>query len=211
MGLVSSPTTSPLLAERRRATWLAIHRCAFAAVVEGGAEITVASIAEAAGVSPRTFFNYFASKEDAILGLKEPRLRDTALAGFLTNPEALPPLHRLAVLIADVAATTTDPEVDLDARRTLAAEHPDFHHRLLRAFHDSRALVIRRLIDDADTPWLGAQGLDHTRDQALALLQLAAAAVIYAFWQAPNAVPRGDRARLDTAIASFTAVARESL
>lgn len=62
------------LRERRREqTWTAIHEAALKRVREHGMRgTTVEEIAQEAGVSPRTFFNYFPSKEDAVLGLREP-------------------------------------------------------------------------------------------------------------------------------------------
>ena len=62
------------LRERRREqTWMAIHEAALKRVREHGMRgTTVEEIAQEAGVSPRTFFNYFPSKEDAVLGLREP-------------------------------------------------------------------------------------------------------------------------------------------
>ena len=71
--------------------------------------MTVEAIADAAGVSPRTFFNYFSSKEDAIVGIApSPAL----LADLLSRPDDEPPLGALrAVVLAaaerlQAAATT---------------------------------------------------------------------------------------------------------
>ena len=60
------------LRERRRRTTLAeIEAAAFELFAEKGSEhTTVDDIAAAAGVSPRTFFRYFPTKEDAVLGVK---------------------------------------------------------------------------------------------------------------------------------------------
>src|SRR5690606_24116273 len=61
-------TTTPLRERRRSATRQEIHHAAVALVLERGlAGVTVEEIAEAAGVSPRTFFNYFPTKRDALV------------------------------------------------------------------------------------------------------------------------------------------------
>ena len=69
------------LRERRREqTWAAIHEAALKRVREHGMRgTTVEEIAQEAGVSPRTFFNYFPSKEDAVLGLREPVVSEEIL------------------------------------------------------------------------------------------------------------------------------------
>ncbi|MEV6487978.1 TetR family transcriptional regulator [Actinoplanes sp. NPDC051633] len=57
------------LRERKKAaTRLALHEAAVRLAIEQGAErVTVEAIADAAGVSRRTFSNYFANKEQALL------------------------------------------------------------------------------------------------------------------------------------------------
>ena len=69
------------LRERRREqTWTAIHEAALKRVRDHGMRgTTVEEIAQEAGVSPRTFFNYFPSKEDAVLGLREPVVSEEIL------------------------------------------------------------------------------------------------------------------------------------
>lgn len=69
------------LRERRREqTWTAIREAALKRVREHGMRgTTVEEIAQEAGVSPRTFFNYFPSKEDAVLGLREPVVSEEIL------------------------------------------------------------------------------------------------------------------------------------
>jgi AcrR family transcriptional regulator len=69
----------PSRRERKKlATRQALHEAAFALAEEFGlAGVTTEAIAEQADVAPRTFFNYFACKEDAILD------RDTGRAAQL--------------------------------------------------------------------------------------------------------------------------------
>ena len=56
--------------QKKRQTRMAMHRAALELVVEHGlAGVTAQRIAERAGVSTRTFFNHWATKEYAILGV----------------------------------------------------------------------------------------------------------------------------------------------
>lgn len=66
------------LRERKRAkTSEAIHRAAIELALERGLdEATIDAISERAEISPRTFFNYFPSKEDAVLGLDGHSIAD---------------------------------------------------------------------------------------------------------------------------------------
>ncbi len=54
---------------KKRQTRAALCRAAVTLVLERGLDhVTVEDISTAAGVSPRTFFNYFPGKEDAVVG-----------------------------------------------------------------------------------------------------------------------------------------------
>src|SRR5690606_15633405 len=64
--------TEGLRARKQRATREAIHRAAVELALEHGPDgATVAAISDHANISTRTFFNYYPSKEDAIVGLHE--------------------------------------------------------------------------------------------------------------------------------------------
>ncbi|QXE38818.1 TetR family transcriptional regulator [Streptomyces sp. GMY02] len=69
MQYVTDDSAVPGLRERKkRATRAALAEAAVRLAAEHGAEnVTVEAISEAAGVSPRTFFNYFDSHDDAFV------------------------------------------------------------------------------------------------------------------------------------------------
>ncbi len=75
-------SVEPGLRERKRAqTSEAIHVAAAELALERGLDATtIDAISERADVSTRTFFNYFPSKEDAVLGIDE-----TAVSAELTR------------------------------------------------------------------------------------------------------------------------------
>ena len=103
---VTTVTPGPDLRERRRlATQAEIEQVALDLFARHGSErTTVDDIAAAAGVSPRTFFRYFATKEDAALGAI--RAFDAALAGRLEDRVgSSTSLADLEDCIADVLTT----------------------------------------------------------------------------------------------------------
>ena len=98
------------LRERKKlATRRSLRRVALDLVAERGfAHVTVEDIAEAADVSPRTFFNYFPSKEAAIWG--EDPSRDLQVhERIVGEPAGTPVLEVLRrVMIGGAAAVTED-------------------------------------------------------------------------------------------------------
>jgi AcrR family transcriptional regulator len=74
---MTSTTAEPGLRERKKAaTRQALHDAAFRLAIEHGTDhLTVEAIADEAGVSRRTFSNYFANKEEALLYADHQRMR----------------------------------------------------------------------------------------------------------------------------------------
>lgn len=76
------------LRERKlRETRHALESATVDLVLELGLEhVTIEQIAERADVSPRTFFNYFGSKEDALLGVAVREPQESLFHGFPDEP-----------------------------------------------------------------------------------------------------------------------------
>lgn len=95
----ASSRPSPLRERRKRETRDEIRRVALELVQERGYDaVTVDLISERAGVSTRTFFNYFANKESAMVAVPPP-LTPSAIEGFLSGGDP----HDLFADLADLA------------------------------------------------------------------------------------------------------------
>src|SRR5690625_2516034 len=123
--------TEPMtLRERQRLeVTAAIHDAAAELLLDyGWTATTVDKIASQAGISNRTFFNYFATKEDAALGLRQLHLPYEAHAAFLASEADL--LERVVMLTMAVLRTAT-PDDGLSGRRaTLLRMVPELRARL---------------------------------------------------------------------------------
>lgn len=116
--------TEPGLRERKKQqTWLALHRAALRlATAHGVAEVTTEHIATAAGVSPRTFFNYFPTKEAALVGLRPDRMSPMIRTLQELDP-ALPPVEAMFITCRTLLDDfTDDPDLWRQRRELLAAD-----------------------------------------------------------------------------------------
>jgi AcrR family transcriptional regulator len=130
-------------AEQKSATELALRRAAISLMTERGYDATSTDdIARAAGVSPRTFFNYFASKEAVVL-LPEHLLADLAGQALRRRPLGEDVAASLAATTIDTAQAVAamggpGPQLPL----MLATFRLMFHERSLRQiFLDRRAAM----------------------------------------------------------------------
>ena len=134
--------TSGLRERKKLATRLAIHQAALQLVAERGLDsVSVDDIAERADVSPRTFFNYFATKVDALLGL-DPAVAPRQVAAFLARPEAESAAEALRAVALEQAGEMAE-ETDLwPLRLRVIDEHPALIGRLAAVFGEAeRALA----------------------------------------------------------------------
>ncbi|MCF8589395.1 TetR/AcrR family transcriptional regulator [Gordonia liuliyuniae] len=181
------------LRDRQRAeTLLRLHDAAIDLVQEHGlTETTVSEIADRAGVSRRTFFNYFASKEDAVLGAGEPTIPADAVDHLLDGPEQFDRAVRIVFSVASSGRHVRNRPAE---RRALIMAHPELkartqHHAMIA--HDLLAKALAERYDGADA------------DRALALLLLATAVLRFAYSRDPDVLDTPDSPAVGTAINVF--------
>jgi AcrR family transcriptional regulator len=183
------------LRERKKlATRRLLRRAALELVSERGlANVTVEDIAEAADVSPRTFFNYFPSKEAVLFG-GEPDRAAALRHGIATSVPGQPAIDALrTVLVADAEARA-------DELRSLGGDPGEWVRRMkmaridpqVRAAHAAQMALIERAIAEGLADRLGTD----TDADPFPLVLAAAAAGIFracmAFWGGSGgAVPLG--------------------
>jgi len=173
------------LRERKKlATRRSLRRVAFDLVAERGfAHVTVEDIAEAADVSPRTFFNYFPSKEAALFGADPDRV--TALRErVVREAPGEPALDALRMVMVSDARTVADELSELggdpaDWLRRMKEARADPH---VRAAHAAQMAMVERAITEGLAERLGT---DPERDPYPGLLAATASGVFRAsmtFW-----------------------------
>jgi AcrR family transcriptional regulator len=143
-----------------------LQRAALRLAAERGLEhVTVEEIADAVDVSRRTFFNYFSSKEEALIG-RDPERAERARRSFAERPVEEPPLESLRVVLGQLAGETAEDREQWLARRALIASEP----RLLAASLAAWVELERALVDAVAE----RTGCDPERDLYPALVVAAA-------------------------------------
>jgi AcrR family transcriptional regulator len=132
----------PLRERKKQATREALRRAATDLVRDRGLHgVTVEDIAAAADVAPRTFFNYFPTKEDAIVGWDPAAL--VAMADLLRarpGTESAPVALRIAILEA-IAPSDADPTDVLERLRVIRSDRDLVAHYALRWGETERVLA----------------------------------------------------------------------
>jgi AcrR family transcriptional regulator len=191
---------APRRERNRQATWDAIHGAAVGLVLSDGlAGTTADSIAESAAVSRRTFFNYFATKEDAVLGTRAPRLSGDDLAAFAAAPDSRSPddFGRVVRLMtAAVRSVFQDLPTFTLEHRVLLKRHPELLARIDVHVREAEGLVRGVLADRAsDDP--------APRDSDRALVLMAGAVMRFAFAPDADGVIHDSPQTVDAAIERF--------
>ena len=116
-----------LRSKKARLTRSALHEAAITRVLDDGLECaTVASIAADVGVSTRTFFNYYATKEDAIVGLDESNIDAQVVDDYVHADSGAEDLAEDTARFVREALLMGSLDPDLPARRRkLFARYPE--------------------------------------------------------------------------------------
>ncbi|WP_132991649.1 TetR/AcrR family transcriptional regulator [Gordonia zhaorongruii] len=187
------------LRERQRTETLhRLHDAAVELVREDGmTAATVSAIADRAGVSRRTFFNYYATKEDAVLGAGPAHVPDGAIDGLLDGDDRLGDAVRLVIR---VVRTIRHTPTDRVALRKLRSANPELRERTQQ--HTIHAYQL--LADALAERYEGAQA-----DSAIALILIAVSAVRFAYRHDPDIFDNPDSPAVSSAVTTFREIIKD--
>ncbi|MDL5159167.1 TetR/AcrR family transcriptional regulator [Actinomycetospora termitidis] len=163
------------LRERKKAeTRSALRETAVSLAHRDGPDaITVEQVCAAVGVSARTFFNYFASKDDALFGV-DAGVLSAIVADVVARPAAEDPATALITVLHDLLSDAAGSSVWHD-QLALIRDHPEVLPRL-----DDAQRALERACTEAVSLRTGRLDLDaHTTAAAV----LAAQRVAVAAWR----------------------------
>lgn len=156
------------------ATRLSIETAAVELSAARGIEaLTIEEISALAGVSPRTFFNHFFCKEDAVLGA--PRQKpsreelDIALAGS-TASSILDSIERYTSALFDQSSDVGELQ---RKRHDLIAENPDLMLRQVMRLIELEGYLVDQIASRLGPPEVGSV----SEDQARIIVTLAGGAI----------------------------------
>lgn len=174
--------SEPGLRDRKKQrTRSALNRSALVLAAERGLDhVTVEDISTAAGVSPRTFFNYFTSKEEAVVGPDAetgPRIRRRVLEqpAHLGAAEALK-----AAMLAELAEELAEDREFWLLRMKVVQQHPVLLARLFAGGEEAERQVVAGIAERVGLP------PDDLYPMLLAAAASAAGRVAFAQWAEPD-------------------------
>ena len=174
---------------KRERTRARLQRCALELFeCQGFDPTTVAQIAEAAGVTPMTFFRHFKTKAQVLLDDPYDPVIAESIAG---QPQSLRPLARIVAGVREAWAALPEPTSDLQRRRVrVVAGTPSVWGEMQANNAKTEQLIIDQLVAD---------GTDRLVARAAAAAVLAAITAALLEWSQGDAGSIGDA--IDCALA----------
>ena len=193
---------------KKRATRRALRNAALQLVAERGlANVTIEDITEVADVAPRTFFNYFPSKESAVIGV-DPEAVASMQLGLIGRPSRESPVEALRAVLVEYTGAIAGELDDLGEgreawfRRYCAVrDDPD-----LRAAYAAHVSELEGGIVDALSRRLGKDPACDPYPALVTATVFAAARVAAMYWAATGGVDSLDvltGAAIDTLAGGF--------
>jgi AcrR family transcriptional regulator len=172
--------TQPGRRKRKKlATRQALQDAALRLVAERGLEqVTVEDISEAADVATRTFFNYFSSKEEALLG-DAPQNAATVQRLVVERPPGEPPLEAVCQVLRSMILGLAERGEESLLRQQVIERHPGLLARQLGVYAS-----LERALAAAVAERLGPDRADPSYARLVAAVAVAAARSAVSSWRA---------------------------
>lgn len=184
----ATPATDTLRARKRTATRLAIRRAAIDLALEHGFDnVTVDMICTASSVSPRTFFNYFGSKEGVYISPRKPLPGPDQLAAFVHGNGS----SVFGGLFELIAATFVEAETSLElfqARHRLIHQTPELLDREKARISETEDIFVGYVLERYRQDGRTAGETPDLEDEARMVVALVSGALRFALqkWAASN-------------------------
>jgi AcrR family transcriptional regulator len=184
---MAEPATTSLRERKKAETRAALQEAAMRLADERGPDkVTVEEVAASVGVSPRTFFNYFPSKDDAIIGMPS-----TAASPLLNELKARPAEEAPLVALRETVHTVVG-QLQADPDRWALRTRLVRRHPALGARFSARMTELEQQL----AAEIGARtGLDPTRDtypSAVAGAVMSSVRAAMALWREHHPAPLPD-------------------
>ena len=164
---------------KKQATRQALQDAALRLVAERGLDqVTVEDISDAADVATRTFFNYFSSKEEALLG-NAPRNVAAVHRLVVERPAAESPLEAVCQALRTRTLRLAERREELLLRQQVIERHPGLLARQLGVYAS-----VERALTAAVAERLGAGAADPLYARVVAAVAVAAARAAVSSWMA---------------------------
>lgn len=152
-----------LRSKKARLTRRALHEAAITRVLDDGLECTtVADIAADVGVSTRTFFNYYATKEDAVVGLDESNIDGHVIGAYVHSESGVEDLAEDTARFVREALLMGSVDPDMPARRRkLFARYPELVSKRF-----DRAEALEELVAEHVLARLRFLGLEFSSEES---------------------------------------------
>lgn len=184
MTSVTDATELGLRERKRRATRRAIQVAALHLVADRGLDnVTIDEISRVADISPRTFFNYFSSKEEAILGDPPSLPESETVDRFISNTDGTTVLDGLVTVLIEAGDRSLEDADMIQLRHNLVKDYPQlFAMRMakMRDFEEQVSGAIARRLRN-DDPSAEASFIDR-RARLITLVALGVIRHAWASW-----------------------------